>query len=133
MFLRWKHRGPQLDRATSLSAKPVLNQLVKVERDAAGNVLLNIPRRRTALVRVVSKVFKLPPFRRVALDQLGTYVISHCDGQHKVSEIIGGLAAEFQITKREAEVSLLKYLQTLAKRGIIGLAIVENQDLQQSN
>jgi len=114
---------PRLDRQQSLSARPVLNRLVKVERGEDGNSILQIPRRDTATVRWVCRTFHLPPYKRVALDELGTFVIEHCDGEHTVRDIVDKFAKNFRLNRREAEVSMSTFLRDLARRAIIALVI----------
>ena len=96
-------------------------------RDEAGNVLLRIPRRDSSMVRVVSRVFKLPPYRTVALDELGTFVIEHCDGRHSVREIVEAFTRRFKLNRREAEVSMAAFLRTLGRKAIIGFIIEANE------
>jgi len=118
---------PHLDRQDSLAAKPVLNRLVKLERDEDGNIILQVPRRDTAMARTVARVFGIPPYKRVALDELGTFVIELCDGQNTVREMVDKLAKRFKLNHREAEVSLSTFLRTLGRRSIIGL-VIERRD-----
>ncbi len=114
---------PILDRKRALQAVPVLNQLVTIERDARGHVVLNLPRRRTATVRLICKVFRLSPYKRIELDELGSCVVELCNGRNAVSDIVTEFARRFRLSRRETEVSMLTYLSTLARRGIIGLAV----------
>jgi hypothetical protein len=123
LFGRKGRDVPQLDRQESLSARPVLNRLVKLERDEDGNIILQVPRRDTAMVRWVCRTFRLPPYKRVALDELGTFVIEHCDGEHTVGDIVDKFAKRFRLNRREAEVSMSTFLRDLARRAIIGLVI----------
>jgi len=124
LFGRRKARKP-LDRERSLSARPFLDRRVSVDRDADGNIVLHVPRRDTALVRMVARVFKMQPYRQVALDELGSFVIELCDGRHSVREIVDKLAKEYKLNRREAEVSTAAFLRSLAGRSIVGLLIEE--------
>ena len=116
-------RPPKLTRGQSLQAVPVLNSLITIERTGEGHAMLNLPRRRTSVVRLLSKLFRLPPYRRIELDEPGTYTVELCDGTKSVGEIIVLFAKRFKLNRREAEVSMHSYLKGLAKRGIIGFAI----------
>lgn len=127
LFGRKQRKGPHLDRDDSLSAKPVLSRLVKVERADDGNIVLQIPRRDNAMVRAVSRVFHVTPYRKVALDQVGTFVIELCDGKHTVRDAVDKLAKRFKLNRREAEVSTSTFLRSLARRSIIGL-VIEGDD-----
>jgi len=118
-----KKRRPKLDRQQAMTAVPVLNQLVTIDHNDRGYVLLNLPRRRTSMVRLISRVFRLPPYKRLELDELGTYAVELCDGSNTVAGIIARFAQRFRLNQREAEVSMVSYLQTLAKRGIISFLV----------
>lgn len=127
LFGRKKKDGPELDRQQALESVPMVNQLITIDHDAEGHVVLHVPRKRTSMVKMIAKLFRLPPYKQIELDELGTYAVELCDGTRSVDEIVDAFADEFQLNRREAEVSMLTYLQTLAKRGIIGFA-VEKED-----
>ncbi|MHC4480314.1 MAG: PqqD family protein [Planctomycetota bacterium] len=124
-FRRRKREEPSLGREGALNAKPVLHRLVKVERSDEGTVILQIPRRQSAMVRAISQWFHIPPYKQVALDELGTFVIELCDGRHTVSEIVEKFSKRFRLSHREAEASMTAFLRTLAKRSVIGTVIAE--------
>lgn len=119
---------PGLDRRQALEAQPVLNQVISLEHDADGNAILNIPRKRTRMVKRMAKVFHLPPYKKIELDELGTFVVNLCDGTNSVSDIIDGFARHFQLDRREAEVSMVSFLKTLAKKGIIVFVVPGETD-----
>lgn len=125
LLRRRKRKLPKLDREQSLSAKPVLNRLVKVDRAGNGNIVLQIPRRDTAMARMVARVFKMTPYRRLTLDELGTFVIELCDGEHTVRRIVDKFAKRFKLNQRESELSTGEFLRVLARRSIIGLVVEE--------
>ena len=127
LFGHKKPSGPPLGRAESLSARPVLNRLVRVERGEDGLATLQVPRGDSALVRSVSRWFRLPPYRPIALDELGSFVIELCDGRHTVRDLVDKLAKRFKLNRREAEVGMTTFLRTLARRSIIAL-VIENDD-----
>ncbi|MFW6189211.1 MAG: PqqD family protein [Planctomycetota bacterium] len=122
-----KEELPQLDREDSLSAKPVLNRLVKTERDEKDNIVLHVPRPDNSTVRWLARVLHLPPYKKVALDELGTFVIERCDGEHTVEDIVDKFTKRFKLNRREAEVSTSTFLRNLARRSIIGL-VIEAED-----
>jgi len=115
--------GPKLTREQSLAAVPVLNQLITKERNAKGKLVVNVPRKRTNMVRLIAKVFRLPPYKQLELDELGGYAVELCDGRNTVADVVDKFAEQFRLNRREAEVSMVSYLETLAKRGIIGFAV----------
>jgi len=123
---RSKKPIPELDRESSLNARPVLNRLVKTEEGENDHVVLLVPRRKTALVKAVSEIFKLPLTKQIALDEVGSYVIRLCDGANTVREMITKLSGKYRLSRREAEVSMLSFLRQLGRRGIIGFVIEED-------
>jgi hypothetical protein len=127
LFGRKSKSAQKLDRGESLAAKPVVNRLVKVENDAAGNVILHVPRPDSRTVRLVSRVFRVPPYKRLALDELGTFVIELCDGENTVSDVVDRLSGTFKLNRREAEVSTMTFLRNLGRRGVIGLVLDSDQ------
>ena len=118
-----KEPQPRLDRREAMSARPVLNRLVKLERAQDGNIVLQVPRPDNMMVRWVSRNFGLPAYKRVALDELGTFVIEHCNGEDTVRELVDKFAKRFRLNRREAEVSMSTFLRDLGRRSIIGLVI----------
>jgi hypothetical protein len=123
LFGRRRRESPDLDRKQSMQAVPVMNQFVTIEYDSQGRATLNLPRKRTGTVRMVARFFRLPPYKQIELDELGTYAVELCDGKNCVEEIVRRFAEKYHLNRREAEVSMVGYLQTLAKRGIIGFAV----------
>jgi hypothetical protein len=127
LFGRKRAAGPPLGRGESLSARPVLNRLVRVEHGEDGHAILQVPRGDSALVRSVSRWFHLPPYRPIALDELGTFVIELCDGRHTVRDLVDMFAKRFKLNRREAELGMTTFLRTLARRSIVAL-VIEGED-----
>ena len=57
------------------------------------------------------------------LDEIGKFVWDQCDGKTNVRQIILKLARRYNLNERQAEVSTVAFLQTLTRRGLIGLAV----------
>jgi hypothetical protein len=112
-----------MSRKQSLGSIPVRNQAVEVEHTDEGLVRLVIPRREDWWVRVLSRLFYVPTQRKVTLDELGSLVWAKCDGATTVREIIRILARRYKLHRKEAEVSVVAYLRTLAKRRLIAVAV----------
>ena len=112
-----------LSREDSLASLPVRNEALYTRRTDAGEVEITIPRRKAWYVGLLSKVFYVPKSRKIVLDELGTFVWERCDGETTVRDLIGSFAQRYKLGRREAEVSLTEYLKTLAKRGLIGIAV----------
>jgi hypothetical protein len=120
-------RQKPLSREKSLSSIPVRNQAIEEERADDGNVRLVIPRREDWWVRAAARFFYVPQRRRVTLDEIGSFVWELCDGEHDVRQIIRALAERYKLHRKEAEVSVVAYLRTLAKRRFIAVAVLKDK------
>lgn len=128
-----RRRAPQISRAAALAAIPFRNELIEWETrepsaTASGEadeepavVVLRIPRRQDRWGRVLNRFFEGPTHKEVILDELGTDVWQLCDGLASVDDVVRALVKKHKLERREVELSLTTYLQTLAKRGFIGL------------
>lgn len=118
---------PQITREQALSARPVRNPGLEVTRTDDGEVEVKIPRRKVWWLNVLAKLGRLPDYRTVTLDGVGTAVWDMCDGEHSVKELIGSLATQHQLSRKEAELSMTTYLRQLAERGVVVL-LVQNEE-----
>jgi len=124
-------RRPQFSREDVLAARPFRNPLIAWElrrpeggpEELPAEAVLRIPRRQDRIGRMLNRFFEGPGHREVVLDEVGTDVWNMCDGDASVEAIIRGLSNKYKLERREVEVSLTTYLQTLAKRGFIGLRV----------
>lgn len=121
-LLRWR-RKPKFTKAQALETVPFQNPNVQAERDEQGNLILALKVRRTPAASLLSKIFFTPPQRRVALDQMGTWVWQRCDGKRTVRGLIDELARRYKLNPREAEMSLTTFLRSLGERGLVVLAV----------
>ncbi len=106
----------------SLAARPVQLLVAEVIDLPTGGAKLVIPLQQRRLARWF---FRMPPDakRTYELDALGLLVWNSCDGRNSVLRIIRLLARRYHLTVREAQVSTLSFLQTLARKGLIGLQV----------
>jgi hypothetical protein len=114
----FKKKRPQISREGLLRAKPVRNPQAELAEMANGNLELGIPFEKPRGLRWFfrsQKVFT----RRFELDGLGRKVWDLCDGEHTVRQLIETFSKSEGLNLREAEVSMITYLETLGKRGII--------------
>ena len=116
------------DRGELMKTLPLRNQLVKWEVDEKGEVSLTIPQDHKMWLRVLAKLFSLPGKRVIVLDDVGSYVWQLCDGQNSLRRISKQLSDKYNLTAKEAEMSLVEYLRALGKRGIIGFAVTKNME-----
>jgi hypothetical protein len=121
----FRRRAEPLTRDQSLASIPLRNEAVGAERTDAGETRLVVPRRDAWWVGVLARVFYIPKQRRITLDEVGSYVWELCDGRHDVRRIVKALSARYKLHRKEAEVSVVAYLRELAKKGLIGIAVLK--------
>ncbi|HUT33413.1 MAG TPA: PqqD family protein [Planctomycetota bacterium] len=119
----WRRPKP-LSREQSLASVPLRNQAVREERTDAGELRLVIPLRPAWWARLLSRVLYVPRQRRIVLDEIGGYVWGLCDGKRSVRDLVGALSTRYKLHRKEAEVSVVAYLRQLARRGLIGIAVL---------
>jgi len=125
---RVKKTGLKFKRDDVLKARPVRNTLVKWEQNPENElVTLSVPQKEILWVKLVSKLFRLPNSRIIALDEVGSFVWDICDGYNTIDTIIRALSNKYKLTHKEAETSLLEYFRRLGKRGIIGFAVEKKE------
>ncbi len=121
--LKLKKDEPALTREQAMQAWPVRNPALKVHVADDDLVTIELPRRKDWMGGVLGFMFSVPEAKPVQLDEVGSLVWSLCDGENTVNDIVAALVDEYKLNRREVEVSLTQYLQTLAKRGMIGFAV----------
>jgi len=122
MLLRRLFRRPKpspLDRRQVLRLYPIRNALVRHEQNEAGVFTLIVPLQPRGIFGWLSRIFKLPREHRIELDEIGSAVWALCDGKHAVETIVQRLTQQYKLERREVELSLFAFLNTLARRGFI--------------
>jgi len=114
---------PKLSRETMLNSRPARNEELTWERNDDGEVQITVKRQENWKVRLISKIFYIPKNRKITLDEVGTEVWQLCNGRNTVAQMIEGLSDKYQLNRKEAEVSLLAYLKTMAQKRFIGFVI----------
>lgn len=127
-FLRRYVEGkkPKVSRAEVLGARPIRNPAVEWERGVwheaqPAVVLLRIPRRADRWGNFVARVFKLPAFRRIELDEMGSDVWELCDGGMTVDALTRTICSRYRLNRRQAEASVTAYMRMLAERRLLAL------------
>ena len=123
MFRRQK----PLSREDSLASVPLRNEAIEAERTDAGEVRLLIPRKESWWVNSLARFFYVPKHRRITLDEIGSFVWDQCDGKKNVRQVIQALCKRYKLHRKEAEVSVVAYLRMLAKKRLIGIAVLKKQ------
>lgn len=113
----------RLTRTQMLESTPRLNPEVKWQELDSG-VLMAAYERQTGLFGgLARRLFAVPGTVQVALDQPGSRVVRAMDGTRTVGDLIALVGAEFRLSRKEAEVVLLKYLEMLGRRGLVGFEV----------
>jgi len=109
----------QVERRQVLRLYPIRNAVVRYEQNEAGVFTLVVPLQPRGIFGWLSRIFKLPREHRIELDEIGSAVWALCDGKHAVEAIVQRLAQQYKLERREVELSLFAFLNTLARRGFI--------------
>ncbi|MBC8104742.1 MAG: PqqD family protein [Cytophagales bacterium] len=117
---------PKVTRAQMLGAIPVRNVAVQWGRETRDEArpriaLLRIPRRSDRFGNTIAKLFRLPEFRKLELDEIGSDVWEMCDGTISVEAVTRAICAKYHLNRRQAEASVAAYLKMLAERRLIAL------------
>lgn len=62
-----------------------------------------------------------PMTKTVELDEMGTFVWHHIDGERSVRDIAEAFTKAYEVQPREAELAVTAFIKTIGQRGIIGL------------
>lgn len=118
----FKQKRPRMSREQLLQAKPLRNPEAELDEMPNGNVELTIAFEKPRALKWFFRDKKILK-RRFELDHLGRKVWDLCDGQHTVRQLVEAMTKSEGLNLREAEVSMISYLETLGKRGIIFMTI----------
>ncbi|MEI6431031.1 MAG: PqqD family protein, partial [bacterium] len=89
--------------------------------------LLKIPRRKDKFGNLMAKIFRLPEYRRLELDEIGSDVWELCDGETPVESLTKAICDRYKLNRRQAETSVTAYLKMLAERNLIALKAGQGQ------
>jgi len=121
--LRLLRRGPRhaatLSIDEALRLVPAKNPLVEEDKSRPEELALRLKLQRTH--SKLQRILPIPGYRTFILDKIGSFVWEKIDGENSVGVIALELAKNFKMTREEAEISLLRYIQMLASRGLVFL------------
>jgi len=106
-----------------LESVPRLNAGVHWEELDTGELLVTYERDARGLKRVLARLLVAPRTAQVVLDKIGSRVVKQIDGAKTVADLVGFVSEEFKLSRKEAEVALLKYLALLGKRNFVGFDV----------
>lgn len=118
----WRKAQRQISPRQALAARPV--RLVEPETlpTPDGGARLRVKVRPPALARWLGG-FPHGMTRTYELDALGMFVWRACDGRTSVRQLIRRFAGHHGLNVREAEVAVVKFLQMLMKKGLVGMRV----------
>ncbi|MBD3184217.1 PqqD family peptide modification chaperone [Candidatus Poribacteria bacterium] len=120
---KMKKGGLKFTKSDVLKSYPVRNSLIKWDKNEKGEVSLVVPQKDSLWIKIITKIFMLPKSRVVALDEVGSFVWTMCDGHNSIDTIVRTLCNKYKLTRKEAEMSLMAYFRKLGKRGMVGFAV----------
>ncbi|WP_084641414.1 PqqD family protein [Pseudodesulfovibrio hydrargyri] len=124
-MFRKKRPEPTISRAEALRMVPMRNEAVAVTELPEGLVRLAYPLAvKPWFGRLADKVGLWdgsPMTKTVELDEMGTFVWRHIDGERSVRDIAEAFAETYQVQPRESELAVTAFIKTIGQRGIIGL------------
>lgn len=116
-------RPGQLPREALLGAVPRKNPAVQWRELDSDRILVVYETADKAVVAWVKRFLAVSSVAELLLDEVGSKVVRRIDGRATVAQLIGFVADEFRLSRKEAEVALLKYLDSLARRNLVGLEL----------
>ena len=112
-----------------LGLRPMRNpELEWAEVD--GKVILNLQHQKGTSWKqwALGLIMPTPPDRKVELDTIGSEVWLLIDGKNTIGSISSKLAKKYQLSPREAEMSLQQYCKELGRRGYVGFVGKDGKD-----
>lgn len=110
-----KKRKVNLKDRNLLDMLPVLRDGLAAVGES-GRVTVHVPRQ-SWIERQAVRFLKQPAVIKVRLDELGSAVVSRCDGSHTVSDIADGLRAEFGEAAEPLLPRLVKFIEVMEANG----------------
>lgn len=120
-------RRPKVSRRQLLSAVPHRNPDVEWQELDSGGLMVVYKKTRSGPKRWLRMLFALPEIGQLALDETGRKVVGKIDGKTTVNDLIAYVAEDLKLSRKESEVSLLKYLELLGGRGLIWLTLCNSE------
>ena len=121
LWFRRKPKPPVLIRPHTLASRLVRNSGVVEETRDDGRVVLVLSLKPARWTRILGQSTEIPVLRKFELDELGHEVWDRCASSPTVEQLIRRFAADHQVNVREAEVSVVSFIQMLMKRGLVGV------------
>jgi len=118
----WKRRK-RLSRLEMLDSVPRLNPAVRWNALDTGQTLAVYRKRPFGPVGWLRGLFAVPEVAELLLDDVGARVVRQIDGRRPIRDVIAYVGEEFRLSRRESEVALLKYMEMLGRRNLVGFEV----------
>ena len=115
--------APTLSREAMLASVPRLNPAVRWQELDSGEIMAIYTKHSTPLGALMMKLLCMPELSQLIIDDIGARVVRAIDGQRTVAELIAFVSLEFKMSRKESEISLVKYLELLGRRHLVGFEI----------
>lgn len=117
-----KIQPPNIDRQAAMALRPARNNLLSWDTRDGGETLITVPvtRAKGRAAGLVLRWLNVAPQRQVELDEVGGFVWGLCDGSNTIDAIVQKTGRHYKMNRREAEISVTAFLQTLHHRNFIG-------------
>lgn len=112
-----------ISRRQMLESVPHRNPAVRWETLDSGRWMAVYRRDRSGPRRWWEKVVPRPETSQLLLDDIGSKVMREIDGRKTVKDLIAYVSREWKLSRKEAEVALLKYMEMLGRRRLIGFEV----------
>lgn len=114
-------------RKRMLAAVPIHSDSYNPEILDNGQVSFTISRKKSWFATVFVTIFFVSGEKKLTLDKVGSYVWKLCDGSKSVAEIAVAMKEEFKLTRKEAQVSVIQFVQTLMKKGVLSVKVTRKK------
>lgn len=109
------------DKATAFNAIPIINPKVEILQTPSKLIRIRYPiQLNRYFLKLLPAKFS-PPLRTLELDEMGSFVWSHIDGQTSVKILAERIEQNYSCQHLDAERAVALFLRRLGQRGIIGL------------
>jgi hypothetical protein len=128
-FLPFLKRKTKRNAQEALSLKPIRLPGAQWERsEKTGFVVVSYRRDyKGSFDRFLGRVFQIDTSRKIEMtDELSSLVWEMCDGENSVGAIAAKISDDYKLTRRQAQVSVLAFLNTLEKKSLIGALVPRN-------
>ena len=112
----------QLTAQDILTAVPVVNEMVTLDRRDNGCAVATVPMKKPGwLSGPLGWFLPYSSHRRIQLDVLGVAVLELCDGKRSVEAVIEEFARRNLLSWREAQICVMQFLRQIVERGVVAI------------